>query len=132
MQSRQLRILCTEDHADTRELISLLLIAQGFEVICAGNGQLALSLAQTEQFDLYLLDNWMPGLSGAGLCEKLREFDPETPILFYSAAAYEADKEHALSCGAQGYLSKPVDNNVLISEVQELIAASKRMPGQCE
>jgi CheY-like chemotaxis protein len=60
------------------------------------------NLAKTQNFDLYLVDNWMPALSGQDLTKKLREFDVKTPILFYSGAAYERYKEAAGSSGAQG------------------------------
>ena len=67
----------------------------------------------------------MPGLSGTELTRKLREFDAETPILFYSAAAFESDKEAARLSGAQGYLVKPTTSEQLIAEVVRLIAESK-------
>jgi DNA-binding response OmpR family regulator len=67
----------------------------------------------------------MPGLSGTDLCEALRKFDETTPILFYSGAAYEKDKEAARLAGAQGYLVKPADFDQLIAEVARLIAESK-------
>jgi FOG: CheY-like receiver len=47
----------------------------------------------------------------------LRKFDNDTPILFYSGAAYERDKQAALVAGAQGYLTKPADNEKLVEEV---------------
>lgn len=64
----------------------------------------------------------MPGVSGADFTRKLREFDVKTPVLFYSAAAYDSDKEVARIAGAQGYLVKPVGNNELVAEVARLIA----------
>ncbi len=69
--------------------------------------------------------NWLPGISGPGLCERLRDFDKTTPILFYSGAAYERDKEQARLAGAQGYLVKPTDGDTLAAEVSRLIAESK-------
>ena len=111
------RILYAEDDADTRELVTLILELQNCEVIATESYVEALRLARAEHFDLYLIDNWMPGISGVSLCEQLREFDQDTPILFYSAAAYETDRVRALSSGAQGYLVKPVDGEVLVAEV---------------
>ena len=125
MQSTKGRILCTEDDVDTRELIDLVLTQGGYEVVCSANNVQAIALAKTEHFDLYLVDNWMPGLSGTELTEKLRQFDLKTPILFYSGAAYEADREAARRSGAQGYLVKPADGSQLIAEVARLIAESK-------
>jgi CheY-like chemotaxis protein len=72
-----------------------------------------------------MIDNWMPGGSGIDLCKKLREFDSHTPILFYSGAAYDRDQQEAFSSGAQGYLTKPADNDELIEEVFRLIAAAR-------
>jgi DNA-binding response OmpR family regulator len=62
--------------------------------------------------------------SGIELCRELRRFDSNTPILFYSGAAYEHDKKDAEESGAQGYVTKPADGDELISEVLRLIAAS--------
>jgi len=94
-------------------------------VVCTEDPSQAIQLAKSQAFDLYLVDSWMPGLSGAALTKKLREFDVKTPILFYSGAAYDADKEAARSSGAQGYLVKPAELDHLIEEVVRLIAESK-------
>ena len=120
--SHKHRILCTEDDADTRELLRLLLELQGFEVTCAEDSEQAIRLATTEKFDLYLLDNWLPQITGDLLCQKLREFDSTTPILFYSGAATDAEKARAIASGAQGYLVKPANPEKLISEILRLIS----------
>lgn len=125
MPSPKARILCTEDDPDTRDLIKLALCGEGYDVVTAESAQQALRLAQLESFDLYLIDNWMPGLSGDELTRKIREHDSETPILFYSGAAYESDKESARASGAQGYLVKPAGVDELIDEVARLIAEAK-------
>ena len=126
MKSPDARILYAEDDADTRELVTLVLELQNCQVIATGSHDEALRLAQAEQFDLYLLDNWIPGLSGVRLCQLLREVDPHTPVLFYSGAAYERDKARALASGAQGYLVKPVDGDELAAEVLRLISESRQ------
>ena len=125
MRTTKGRILCTEDDIDTRELIDLVLTRHGYEVVCSASNVQAIDLAKTQNFDLYLVDNWMPGLSGTELTEKLRQFDLKTPVLFYSAAAYETDREAARVSGAQGYLVKPADGDQLIAEVNRVIADSK-------
>ena len=119
------RILCTEDDADTRDLVRVILTDAGYEVICTSDSLKAVTLAQEQHFDLYLLDNWLPDLSGHELTKKLRLFDRETPILFYSGAGLESDKREAFAAGAQGYLVKPVMNEDLVSEVARLISESK-------
>jgi two-component system chemotaxis response regulator CheY len=119
------RVLCTEDHEDTRDLIVFVLTQAGFETECSDNAEAAIELAKSKQFDLYLIDSWLPDVSGIGLCEALRKFDEKTPILFYSGAGFERDKEHARLVGAQGYLVKPVDGDRLAAEVSRLIEESK-------
>jgi DNA-binding response OmpR family regulator len=119
------RILCTEDDEDTRDLLVLTLNMAGYEVICTDSPEKALALIQAEKFDLCLMDNWMPGISGEDLCKKIRAFDSKTPILFYSGAAYQEDKDRAMNSGAQGYLVKPVVEGELVAEVARTIAKSK-------
>jgi DNA-binding response OmpR family regulator len=121
------RILCTDDDPDTREMISLLLTSEGFEVICVGSSEEAIECARTQTFDLFLFDNWMPGIPGTQLCAAIREFDAKTPILFYSGAAYQNDKESAFAAGAQGYLVKPADSAELVAKIEQLISAAKSL-----
>src|SRR6478672_5865726 len=126
MQSPRLRILCTEDDEDTRELITLTLSYYNCEVVTTETPFKALELARTSSFDLYLLDNWIPEMSGTELCKALRLFDPRTPILFYSGAAYPQDKAEAYACGAQGYVVKPAVTDELVSEVFRVVSEHRQ------
>jgi DNA-binding response OmpR family regulator len=125
MQSDRLRILCTEDDGDTRELITFVLNRNNCEVVTTETPAQAIELAKSTHFDLYLVDNWMPRMSGNELSEALRLFDSETPILFYSGAAYPKDIAEAYASGAQGYLVKPSDNDDLVAEVFRLVSQSR-------
>ena len=126
MQSLPLhpRVLFIEDDADTRELVSFVLRRENYEVVLAADSKEALSAAVKMSFELYLIDNWLPGESGVDLCKRLRQFDRRTPILFYSGAAYEQDKRAAFAAGAQGYLTKPIELGELVEEVSHLISAA--------
>ena len=124
MEPRQHHILYIEDHDDTRELVTLVLTQSNYRVTTACSSKDALKLAREQEFDLYLLDSWLPDGTGIELCKQLREFDQETPVMFISAAAYETDKQAAMESGAQRYLVKPVDTQVLSSEVSALISLS--------
>lgn len=119
-------VLYVEDDEATREFVAYLLMRSNYNVVTADSCGDALWLARTGRFDLYLLDNWVIGGSGIGLSQKLREFDISTPILFYSGAALEQDRQEAFKAGAQGYLIKPVGNNDLIKEVARIISVNKR------
>jgi DNA-binding response OmpR family regulator len=96
MQVQNRRVLYIEDHEDTRELVTLLLGQKSFDVVTGGTIESGIALAMAQQFDLYLLDSWLPDGSGLDLCQRIREFDQTTPILFYSAAAYAADHGAAM------------------------------------
>ena len=119
------RILCADDNPDTRELVFAMLQSTGHDVICVESSAEAMALLKREKFDLIVLDNWMPEMTGTELTRLIREFDNTTPILFYSAAAYEADKQAALDAGAQGYLTKPDGIDHLLDEVDRLITERK-------
>ena len=119
------QILYTEDDEDTRELVSYVLTTSNCKVTLADSDAKALLLAETIKFDLYVIDNWLREGSGIELCKKLRELDPDTPILFYSGAAFDRDKREAFASGAQAYLTKPVDNDELVKEVFRLISEAR-------
>ena len=125
MPTPKFRILCTEDDADTRDLIVFMLNSRNCEVVTSASSTESLHLARTQPFDLYLLDNWLPSSSGIELCKELRGLDSKTPILFYSGAVYDKDKMQAKECGAQGYVTKPADGDELVVEVLRLIAAAR-------
>jgi len=104
--SERKHFLLVEDDEDTWEIVGFTL--PECKLTCARDFDEGLRLARRRYFDLYILDNWLPDGSGIGLCRAIREFDPNTPILFYSGAGYARDVEEALRSGAQAYLVKPV------------------------
>jgi len=120
------RVLYIEDHEDTRELVTLVLEQRSIEVVSGSTIERGVALAGSQQFDLYLLDSWLPDGSGLDLCRQIREFDKATPILFYSAAAYEIDRAQAMNCGAQAYLIKPSHPSELCNLVTSLIEYHRR------
>ena len=119
------RVLYIEDHADTRELVTLVLQHRSYEVVTGSTIQSGVALAESQHFDLYLLDSWLPDGSGLDLCRQIREFDKATPIVFYSAAAYEIDRDEALKCGAQAYLVKPSQPSELCNLVTSMIESHR-------
>ena len=121
------RVLYIEDHEDTRELVTLVLEQKCIEVVTGATIRSGVALAGSQAFDLYLLDSWLPDGSGLELCRKIREFDKETPILFYSAAAYEMDRAEAIRSGAQEYLIKPSHPSELCSLVTSLIESHRHV-----
>ena len=119
------RVLYIEDHEDTRELVTLVLEQRSYEVVTGSTIKSGVALAGSQHFDLYVLDSWLPDGSGLDLCRQIREFDKATPILFYSAAAYEIDRTEALASGAQAYLIKPSETSELCNLITSLIESHR-------
>ncbi|HYP27687.1 MAG TPA: response regulator [Blastocatellia bacterium] len=101
------RILYVDDNEDSCEMITVLLEIGGYEVATAHTVDDGLSRAKLEQFDLYVMDNRFPDGTGVDLCRLIRASDEDTPIIFYSGAAYPYDIKEGLDAGAQCYLTKP-------------------------
>jgi CheY-like chemotaxis protein len=112
-------ILCVDDNEEACLMLTRLLENEGYEVRSAQSIQEALGLAHRESFGLYTLDSWLAEGSGVELCKEIREFDSHTPIIFYSAAAFDSDIEAALKAGASEYVTKP--------EIERLIEVVERL-----
>lgn len=101
------RVLCVDDDADSRAMLVILLRLAFIEAKAVGTAAQALSLIQAERFDLYLLDAWLPEMDGFELCRRMRALDAHIPILFFSGAAFEADRRKGIAAGANDYVTKP-------------------------
>ena len=121
MSRAKCRILCVDDHEDTSEMLKLLLAQEDYEVVTAVTVEAALKLAESEDFDLYVLDKRLPDGSGIELCGKLSAATPGVPCLFYTGDAYEMHRREAIAAGADGYVAKP-DIEGLIEGVRKLLA----------
>lgn len=119
MSADRKRILCADDNEDTGFMLTALL-GRDYDAETASNISRALELARSEQFDLFILDNIFPDGTGLELCRRLRELYPRTPIMFYSGAVFESDKEDGLRAGAQAYVAKPKINE-LVKTVARLL-----------
>lgn len=113
MQPQKRRILCVDDDEDTCSMLVHLLEHENYQPKIASSVSEGLKLARNESFNLYILDTWFPKEAGLGLCRKIREFDPHTPIVFYSGAAFDSDREEALYAGAQAFVAKPYVDELL-------------------
>lgn len=114
-------ILFVEDNADTGQLVALILTAQGHNVTCVPPVKEARDILAKAGVDLYLLDGRLADGDGVELCKQIRQMDRQTPILFFSAAAYERDKVRAIEAGADGYITKPIDPHSPAERVNGLL-----------
>jgi CheY-like chemotaxis protein len=118
------RVLFVDDDEDACEILRLLMSSCGIDATCAQSAVEAWPLIRGQSFDLFVLDGWLPGIDGFEFCRQIREFDSDTPILFYSGAAYDVDKQRGIAAGANGYITKP-DVDGLIKTIADLIAKAK-------
>ena len=123
------RVLCAEPHEDTCSLITELLARQGHEVVPAKSVRECLELAGGQPFDLYMLDDDYIDGTCIELCKRLRELTPETPILFFSARAFERDRDRAFKAGASAYLTKPDDILEIVHTVNSIFAGRRSRRG---
>lgn len=115
------RVLCVDDDEDSREMLTTILKCCRIETKAVGTASQALSSIQAERFDLYLLDAWLPDVDGFELCRRMRDLDPQTPILFFSGAAFEADRKRAIEAGANAYVIKP-DIDGLLGSITQFVS----------
>jgi DNA-binding response OmpR family regulator len=118
------RVLCVDDDEDSRVMLTTLLDLALIEAKAVGTAAQALSSIQTERFDLYLLDASLPDLDGFELCRRMRAFDPHTPILFFSGAAYADDMKRGIEAGADAYVIKP-DLNGLLGSIKQFVSSGE-------
>ena len=121
MSDPKCRILYVDDHEDSSEMLRLLLAPMNYEVQAAHTVDDALKLAQSVEFDLYVLDKRLPDGSGIELCHKLNELTPGVPCIFYTGDTYETHRHEAAAAGAHAYISKP-DVDQLIETVHKLLS----------
>ena len=115
------RVLCVEDDEDSRLRLTTLLGIALIEAKAVGTVAQALSSIRAEQFDLYLLDSRLPDGDGFELCRQIRDYDPQTPILFFSGEGFDADQQKGIEAGANAYVIKP-DLEVLLGSIKQFVS----------
>jgi len=117
------RILVVDDETQLVEMVKMRLEASGYEVLSAYDGQEALDKARAEKPDLIVLDLMLPKLDGYKVCRMLK-FDEKyksIPIILFTARAQESDKEMGSQVGADAYMIKPFEPQVLLSKIKEFL-----------
>lgn len=115
-------ILFADDEKEIRDILNLLLSAEGYHVIVAEDGQQVLDLASPD-IDLFILDVNMPHLNGIMAAAELRK-QYQTPIIFLTAYSGESDKVMGFSAGADDYIVKPFSNVELLLRVKAILRRS--------
>jgi two-component system KDP operon response regulator KdpE len=118
------RILVVDDDPQIRRVLRTTLIAQGYEVVDARNGDEALERMRGERLDLVILDMNMPGMNGIETCRLIRT-GSDIAIIMLTVRDTEADKVEALDAGADDYMTKPFGSPELLARIR---AALRRLP----
>jgi putative two-component system response regulator len=116
-------ILVADDNEANRELLSALLSTEGYQVVCATDGQQALKHVDSGSIDLVLLDVVMPRPTGFEVCLAIKS-KPETrliPIVLLTSLNSDSDRITGIMCGADDFLNKPVNKHELMARVQSLL-----------
>jgi two-component system, cell cycle response regulator DivK len=120
-------ILYIEDNPDNRMLVRRILMAEGFRLQEAHNGNHALQILQTETPDLILMDINMPDIDGYTLTSKLKAMPSlkNVPIIAMTANALKGDRERSLEAGCDGYIQKPIDVDALPKQINRFLSMRK-------
>jgi CheY-like chemotaxis protein len=121
------KILLVEDNEASRDALARRLERRKYEVLLAGDGFQAVSVAREAQPDLILMDLGMPGMDGWDATAHLKS-DPETrhiPIIVLSAHAMPNDRHQALAAGGDDFDSKPVQFDRLLEKIETLLSISR-------
>ena len=122
-EGREGTILVADDNEANRELLSALLSAESYQVVCAVDGQEALARVGNGSIDLALLDVVMPRRTGFEVCQAMKS-KPETrliPVVLVTSLNSDADRIHGIMCGADDFLNKPVNKQELLARVHSLV-----------
>jgi len=114
-------ILLVEDEETLAIGLEYNLTEEGYHVLRADDGLKAISLFESNDVDLVVLDIMLPHLDGFGVAEKIREQSPQVPILMLTARTTAEDRIHGLEIGADDYLTKPFHLKELLLRIQGML-----------
>ena len=114
------KILVVDDEKKIVEIIQAYLEREGYQVISAGDGKTALSLAHSQHPDLIILDLMLPEISGWDVCRMIRK-ESDVPVIMLTARDEVTDKIVGLEMGADDYVTKPFDPKELVSRVRAVL-----------
>lgn len=119
------RVIIVDDDRDTREMLTLALELEGFEVGQAANGLRLISAMHVDRPDVILLDVMMSWIDGFELCRAIKKNPTfaDIPVIFISARKSAEDEKTGLAAGAVAYFSKPIDMDGLVSRIRVLLGA---------
>jgi DNA-binding response OmpR family regulator len=121
MEDKKSKILLCEDDTNLGKVLKDYLELNDYDVILERDGRLGLAAFQREKFDICLLDVMMPNMDGFKLAEEIRDVDLDIPLFFLSAKTMKDDIIQGYKLGADDYITKPFDSEVLLMKIKAML-----------
>lgn len=127
METTKPKILLCEDDTNLGMVLKNYLELNDYEVILERDGRLGLAAFQREKFDICLLDVMMPNMDGFTLAEEIRDINPDVPLFFLSAKTMKDDIIQGYKLGADDYITKPFDSEVLLLKIKAILKRNEEL-----
>jgi len=127
MDKEKYKVLLVEDDTNFGQVLRNFLELNDFIVELARDGILGLAAFRREKFDICLLDVMMPNMDGFTLAEEIRNVDPEVPLFFLSAKSMKEDILHGYKLGADDYITKPFDSEILLQKIRAILKRNQEL-----
>ena len=127
MEERKPKILLAEDDTNLGMVLKNYLELNDYDVELCRDGILALAAFRREKFDICLLDIMMPNMDGFKLAEEIRDVDPDIPLFFLSAKTMKEDIIQGYKLGADDYISKPFDSELLLLKIKAILKRNQEL-----
>jgi DNA-binding response OmpR family regulator len=127
MEATQPAILLCEDDTNLGMVLKNYLELNDYDVTLERDGKLGLAAFQREKFDICLLDVMMPNMDGFTLAEEIRDINPDVPLFFLSAKTMKDDIIQGYKLGADDYITKPFDSEVLLMKIKAILKRNEEM-----
>ncbi len=127
METAKPKILLCEDDTNLGMVLKNYLELNDYDVVLERDGRLGLAAFQREKFDICLLDVMMPNMDGFALAEEIRDINPDIPLFFLSAKTMKDDIIQGYKLGADDYITKPFDSEVLLLKIKAILKRNEEM-----
>jgi DNA-binding response OmpR family regulator len=131
-EKKKYRILLCEDDQNLGMVLKNYLELNDYDVTLERDGRLGLAAFQREKFDICLLDVMMPNMDGFTLAEEIRDVDPDIPLFFLSAKTMKEDIIQGYKLGADDYITKPFDSEVLLLKIKAILKRNEELTKESE
>jgi DNA-binding response OmpR family regulator len=121
------KVLLCEDDTNLGMVLKNYLELNDYDVILERDGRLGLAAFQREKFDICLLDVMMPNMDGFTVAEEIRDINPDVPLFFLSAKTLKEDIIQGYKLGADDYITKPFDSEVLLHKIKAILKRNEEI-----